>query len=144
MMKAERNCFFNGGSLVVDDTEARSSTIYEPGSTSTPAKLPVMLFGGLHPMGPGFPSVSMATPGFVGQQRDGNSEMGLMTWFPILTGASGVQEGTSSSPDFGSNCPELASSLASSSRDHGATNHPISLTSQEIPEAVSHELVHRR
>ncbi|CAL4961686.1 unnamed protein product [Urochloa decumbens] len=142
VMKAERTSFLDGGSLVGGDTEARGSTIYEQCSTSTPTKLPVMLFGGLHPMGPGFPSVSMVMPGFLGQQCDGNSEMGLMTWFPILTGASGVQEGTSSPPNFGSYCPELPSSLPS--RDHGATNDPTSLTSQEIPEAVSHELVHRR
>ncbi|CAL4974352.1 unnamed protein product [Urochloa decumbens] len=142
VMKAERTSFLDGGSLVGGDTEARGSTIYEQCSTSTPTKLPVMLFGGLHPMGPGFPSISMVMPGFVGQQCDGNSEMGLMTWFPILTGASGVQEGTSSPPNFGSNCPELPSSLPS--RDHGATNDPTSLTSQGIPEAVSHELVHRR
>ena len=37
----------------------------------------VMLFSGLHPMGPGFSSV-MVLPGFVGQHRDGDSEMGLM------------------------------------------------------------------
>ena len=36
-----------------------------------------MLFSGLHPMGPGFSSV-MVLPGFVGQHRDGDSEMGLM------------------------------------------------------------------
>ena len=39
----------------------------------------VMLFSGLHPMGPGFSSV-MVLPGFVGQHH-GDSEMGLMTWY---------------------------------------------------------------
>ncbi|TKW16471.1 hypothetical protein SEVIR_5G301700v4 [Setaria viridis] len=117
MKEAERTCFFDGGSLFVGDMEARSSTQYEPGSTSTPTKLPVMLFSGLHPMGPGFPSVSMILPGFVGQQRDGDSEMGPMTWLPILTGATGVQEGTSCPPNFGSNCLKLASSLASPSHE---------------------------
>jgi hypothetical protein len=38
-----------------------------------------MLFSGLHPMGTGFPSVSIILLGFVGQQCDGNSEMGPMT-----------------------------------------------------------------
>jgi len=41
--------------------------------------LVVMLFSGLHPMGPGFSSV-MVLPGFVGQHH-GDSEMGLMTWY---------------------------------------------------------------
>ncbi|XP_025815299.1 protein MLN51 homolog isoform X2 [Panicum hallii] len=145
MKEAERTYFLDGGSFVVDDTGARCSTLDEPGSTSTPAKLPVMLFSGLHPMGPGFSSV-MVLPGFVGQHCDGDSEMGLMTWLPISTGATGVQEGSSSPLNFGKNCPqpsELASSLTSL-RDHAASNDPISLTSQEIPEAVSHEPVHHQ
>ncbi|KAF8678624.1 hypothetical protein HU200_046243 [Digitaria exilis] len=116
MKEAERSCFLDGGNLVVGDTGERSFTLDEPCSTGTPAKLPVMLFGDLHPRGSGFPSVAMVLPGFVVQQCDGNSEIGRMTWLPILTGATGVREGTSSPPNFGSNCPQpsgFASSLPS-------------------------------
>nr|CAB3474093.1 unnamed protein product [Digitaria exilis] len=117
MKEAERSCFLDGGNLVVGDTGERSFTLDEPCSTGTPAKLPVMLFGDLHPRGSGFPSVAMVLPGFVVQQCDGNSEIGRMTCtLPILTGATGVREGTSSPPNFGSNCPQpsgFASSLPS-------------------------------
>uniref|UniRef100_A0A0A9FXV1 Uncharacterized protein n=1 Tax=Arundo donax TaxID=35708 RepID=A0A0A9FXV1_ARUDO len=106
-----------------------------------------MQFSGQLPRVPGFPSVAMVLPGFVGQQLGGNSEiMGLMTWLPILTDGTGVLEGTCSPPSFDSNCPQ-PSELASSSvlpRDHGATKDPISSTTQEIPEVVGHELVRRQ
>jgi len=40
MKEAERTCFLDGGSFVIDDTGARCSTLDESGSTSTSAKLP--------------------------------------------------------------------------------------------------------
>ncbi|XP_066314879.1 uncharacterized protein [Miscanthus floridulus] len=136
MNEAERTYFLDGGSLVLGNTGARGSMLDDPGASNTTAKLSVMLFSGLHPRGPGFTSDAMVLPEFVDQRCGGNSEIRLMACesrSPILTGATGVQEGAISPPYFGSNClqhSELASSLASPS-DHGVKKDPISLTSQD-------------
>ncbi|CAD6237029.1 unnamed protein product [Miscanthus lutarioriparius] len=156
MSEAERTYFLDGGSLVLGNTGARGSILDDPGSSNTTAKLPVMLFSGLHPRGPGFTSDAMVLPEFVDQRRGGNFEMRLMACesrSPILTvtGATGVQEGAISPPYFGSNCLqhfELTSPLASPS-DHGVKKDPISLTSQDpmsltyqkIPEVKGHEFI---
>ncbi|KAL6615946.1 hypothetical protein ACP70R_038216 [Stipagrostis hirtigluma subsp. patula] len=148
MKEAERASLPDGGGHVLGITGTRDFSLGDPMSIGASAKLPVMQFGGQYLRGPGFPSVPIVRPGFMGQQSGGSSEMGLMTWLPISTNATGVLEGTLSPPYFGSYCPQ-PSELASpsvSARDHGATEAPVSLTSQEIPEVVivGHEPVHRR
>ncbi|TVU35294.1 hypothetical protein EJB05_17178, partial [Eragrostis curvula] len=138
--EAERTSSHDAGDCVLGVTEASRFTTGDPGSIGIPAKLPVMLFSGQHPTGSGFPSVAMALPGFADQQLGENSEMGLMTWLPMLTDGIVVLEGTHTPPCISSNWPQPSelTSPSASPRDCSTTKDPISLPSQEIP---GHELV---
>ncbi|KAK3161778.1 hypothetical protein QOZ80_1BG0081300 [Eleusine coracana subsp. coracana] len=139
MEETERIFSRDAGDNVLGVTGARGFTLGDTGSAGIPipAKLPVMLF-----RGPGFPSVAMALSGLVGQRFGGNSEIGLMTWLPILTDADMVLEGRHTQSCISTNCPQLSelASPPSSPRHHSATKDSISLPSQETP-GESHEIV---
>ncbi|XP_042061983.1 protein MLN51 homolog [Salvia splendens] len=126
-----KGSFLYGGAQVMGSSASMGSG---PGDQNFPAFLPVMQFGGQHPIG--VPAVGMAFPGYVGQPQLGSLGSSEMTWLPVLAGAAGALGATycpqyltvdgsyNARPSGQASSTEAASSKENSSATKGPSQRP--------------------